>query len=197
MIYENYNVPRGTIEKYIELLSHWNKKINLVSIKNTQELIDRHIIDCLQLINHIEKTQVVFDIGSGAGFPGLMLSYAGIEEVNLIEKINKKVNFLRVAATLSTNKVNIHNQKVENIHSEKCDIITARGFSSLEEIFELTSGIKKSHTKYILQKGKNLNQEIKNALEKWNFEYIIHPSITSNDGYILEVVKLRANAQAN
>ena len=70
MPYKNYDVPRGTMEAYINLLFTWNEKINLVSIKNNDELMERHILDSLQLIEYIDKEQVVFDIGSGAGFPG-------------------------------------------------------------------------------------------------------------------------------
>lgn len=187
MIYKN--VPRGTIDQYIELLWNWNKKINLVSVKDRQELIERHILDSLQLMDYIDQNQVVFDIGSGAGFPGLMLSYAGIKKINLVEKIGKKAGFLAVAAALSSNKINIYDQAIEEISSDVCDIITARGFSSLENILSLTQGIANKNTKYILQKGKNIEEEIKNASEKWHFQYILHKSKTSEDGCILELEK--------
>ena len=187
MVYKN--VPRGTIDQYIELLWNWNKKINLVSVKDRQELMERHILDSLQLMDYIDQNQVVFDIGSGAGFPGLMLSYAGVKKVNLVEKISKKASFLAVAATLSPNKINIYDQAIEAISSNICDVITARGFSSLENILSLTQGIAKKNTKYILQKGKNIEEEIKNASEKWDFQYILHKSKTSEDGCVLELEK--------
>lgn len=187
MIYKN--VPRGTIDKYLELLLAWNKKINLVSARNLEEIIERHVLDSLQLVDYVNKSDVVFDIGSGAGFPGLMLSYAGVKTVNLVEKISKKVDFLTVAASLSENKVNIYNQAVETIDTDFCDVITARGFASLENILSLTQGIAKKNTKYILQKGKNIEEEIKKASEKWDFQYILHKSKTSEDGCILELEK--------
>ena len=195
MDYSDYNVPRGTIEKYIDLLLLWNKKINLVSIKNKQELIDRHILDSLQLMSYIDENQVVFDIGSGAGFPGLMLSYAGVKTVNLVEKISKKADFLTVAASLSNNRIVIHNKAVETISADICDVITARGFASLENIFLLTENIAKQNTKYLLQKGKNIEEELKNASAKWSFEYIIHKSKTSDDGSILELGQLRKHEE--
>jgi 16S rRNA (guanine527-N7)-methyltransferase len=70
-----YNVPRGTIESYVELLQKWNSKINLVSYKDDEELYQRHIIDSLQLKKYIQDEEEVLDLGSGAGFPGLFLSY--------------------------------------------------------------------------------------------------------------------------
>lgn len=197
MDYEKYNVPRGTIEKYVELLLNWNKKINLVSIKSPEELVERHILDSLQLAKYIKKDEVVFDIGSGAGFPGLMLSYAGIENVNLIEKVNKKANFLIAAASLSPCKVNVHSQAVENIEPDKCDVITARGFASLENILEMTRNLNKENTRYLLLKGKNLDEELKKALEKWKFKYILIPSQTSQDGCILELEQVREHEKAS
>lgn len=181
------NAPRGAIEKYIDLLMAWNEKINLVSIRDKQELIDRHILDSLQLVDYIKESEIVYDIGSGAGFPGLMLSFAGIKEVNLVEKLGKKSDFLAVARSISENKVNIHNQNVKEMTVENCDVITARGFASLENILSSTQGIANANSRYVLQKGKNVQEEIKKASEKWSFEYIIHKSKTSEDGCILEL----------
>ena len=186
-----YNVPHGTIEKYIDLLLTWNKKVNLISIRNENELIERHIHDSLQLLDHIKKEDVVFDLGSGAGFPGLMLSYAGIKNINLVESNCKKASFLTVAAALSEDKVKIHNMNIKSLETNSCDIITARGLAELNEIFELSVHLTNSKTKYLLQKGKNIDYEIKKALEKWNFEYILHESKTSSEGYIIEVHNLR------
>lgn len=193
MTYKDYNVPRGTIEKYIELLLQWNKKINLVSIKNKEELINRHILDSLQLVEYIDDNEVVFDIGSGAGFPGLLLSYAGIKRVNLVEKIRKKTNFLTLAASLSTNSVMIHNIAVEDIKIDKCDIITARGFAGLDKLLSLTESIAQKNTRYVLLKGKNIEEEIKKALENWTFKYILNQSKTSEEGYILILEQVKRN----
>jgi 16S rRNA (guanine527-N7)-methyltransferase len=192
---ETYNVPHGTIDNYIDLLLNWNKKVNLVSVKDRDELIERHILDSLQLLNFIKKDEVVFDLGSGAGFPGLMLSYGGIESVNIVESNHKKASFLIVAASLSKNKVIIHNSKIEALNINLCDVITARGLASLEEIFASSKNIGNKKTKYFLQKGKNIESEIKKALDKWNFKYIIHQSKTSSEGCILEVEQLSLNEQ--
>jgi 16S rRNA (guanine527-N7)-methyltransferase len=188
---ESYNVPHGTIEKYIELLVSWNKKVNLISPNAKNELIERHILDSLQLLNYIDNDDIVFDIGSGAGFPGLMLSYGGIKNVNLIESNSKKASFLTVSATLSKNKIKIYNQNVKSIEPTTCDIITARAIAPLNEIFELSSHLVTPNTKYFLLKGINITSEIKKALDKWNFEYIIHKSKTSSEGCVLEVQQLR------
>ncbi|MEK6734498.1 MAG: 16S rRNA (guanine(527)-N(7))-methyltransferase RsmG [Pseudomonadota bacterium] len=190
MDYREYDVPCGTIEKYIKLLKQWNKKINLISANDLQELKERHVMDSLQLLKYINKDQVLYDIGSGAGFPGLMLSYAGVKEVHLVERITKKANFLTLAAAFSKDQLRIHNLSAEDIRCDKCDVITARGLSSLENIFEATQNIVKENTRYILLKGRNTEEEIKKALENWQFKYIIHQSVTSPDGYVLEAERL-------
>ncbi len=193
MIMSKYNVPCGTIEKYIDMLLIWNKKINLISAKDISELMERHILDSLQLLDYIDENQIVFDIGSGAGFPGLMLSYGGIKSVNLVEVNTKKASFLEVAASLSQNKVIVHNSSVESMKVDYCDIITARGLASLDDIFTVTTNIRNQKTKLFLLKGKNIEKEIKNALDKWNFKYIIHQSKTSSEGCVLEVEQLNLN----
>lgn len=185
------NVPRGTIDKYLDLLLTWNKKINLVSAGDKNELIERHVLDSLQLVPYLDKDCVLFDLGSGAGFPGLMLSYAGIKEVHLVEKVEKKADFLRVAASLSPNKINIYSHNVELIKPLCCDVITARGFAELDKIFALAQGLVKENTKFLLLKGKNIAEEIKKASIKWSFEYIIHKSKTSEDGCIIEIRQLK------
>lgn len=185
MDYEIYNVPRGTIEKYIELLLEWNKKINLVASDSKADIEKRHIIDSLQITKLIKADEMVFDIGSGAGFPGLMISYAGIKNVNLVEKITKKAHFLIAASILSKNIVKVYNQDIRTIITKKCDVITARALASIEEILELTQNLKQDNTRYILLKGKNAKDEIKKALVNWDFQYILHDSITSDEGKII------------
>ena len=191
------NIPTEIIEKYIDLLLAWNAKINLVSIQSREELIERHILDSLQLMKHLDSNQKIVDVGSGAGFPGLILSYAGIKEVNLVELNSKKANFLLIAGALSPNIVKVHNLSVEDLNITNCDIITARGLASLDSIFSLTQKIAHKNTKYLLLKGKNIEEEIKNALNKWNFKYILHPSDTSEEGRVLEVEQLKYNGQAS
>lgn len=184
------NVPRGTMEDYVNLLLEWNKKINLISFKNVEELATRHIYDSLELLNYISKDSIIYDLGAGAGFPGLMLSFAGVKEVHLVEKINKKANFLRVASLISKNKVIVHNSLVEDLEIKQCDVICARGFAELDKIFSISKNVHHLNPKFILLKGKKVEEEIKKALENWNFEYIIHKSELSEQGCILEINKL-------
>jgi 16S rRNA (guanine527-N7)-methyltransferase len=117
--------------------------------------------------------------------------------VSLVEKISKKANFLILASSLSPNKINVYNQSVESLDLQNIDVISARGFADLNKIFSLSFHLVRPKTRYLLLKGKKIEEEIKNALVNWSFEYIILESESSEYGYILEVKNLRKNAENN
>ena len=81
--------------KYIELLNNWNKRINLVQADTLRDVKTRHIDDSLQLAPYLPKNGTIFDIGSGAGLPGIILAIAGFDNIVLIEKDIKKSVFLK------------------------------------------------------------------------------------------------------
>jgi 16S rRNA (guanine527-N7)-methyltransferase len=194
MIYEEL-VLRGALKHYIDLLLEWNKKMNLVSVKSREELIERHILDSLQLMEYLGKEEIVYDIGSGAGFPGMVLSYAGMKNMNLVEVNQKKASFLKVASCISPNPVTIHNISSEMLKNVVCDVIVSRAVASVSDIFNLSKGIYRAKTRYLLQKGKNVKNEIESALKLWNFDYTIYNSKTSLDGCILLVENLKGNGR--
>lgn len=194
MIYEEL-VLRGALKHYIDLLLEWNKKMNLVSVKNREELIERHVLDSLQLMEYLDKEEIVYDIGSGAGFPGMVLSYAGMKNMNLVEVNQKKASFLKVASCISPNPVIIHNVSSEMLKNVVCDVIVSRAVASVSDIFNLSKGIYGAKTRYLLQKGKNVKNEIESALKIWNFDYTIYNSKTSLDGCILLVENLKGNGR--
>src|SRR5579872_1579950 len=102
------NVPRGTFErlqKYVELLFKWQKTINLVGNTTLKDVWNRHIIDSLQLLEHIIDHDRIVDIGSGAGLPGLVIAIIRGGEVALIESDGRKVAFLREASRITETDV--------------------------------------------------------------------------------------------
>jgi 16S rRNA (guanine527-N7)-methyltransferase len=186
------NVSRETIERLKEfelLLTKWNKSINLIS-RQEENIWDRHIIDSLQLIRYIKNDEIITDLGSGAGFPGIILGICGYK-VNLIESNKKKCAFLTIAKNLCSTEVDILNERIENIKTLKTDIITARGFSNLDNIFAITAKICQSNTRYLLLKGQSYQQEINLAQKNWQFDYHLYASLTENDGKILEVSNIK------
>ena len=178
--------------KYRDLLLRWNKVINLVSSRAVNDILNRHILDSVQILKFINNKNVsIIDVGSGAGFPGVVLSICGINDVTLIESDSRKVAFLLQSALLSPCKIKIKNDRVENLKGLECDIMTARAFSSLESIFDYTERIK-VRDKYLLHKGKSYGSELLKARSRWLFNVQIHDSITSDYGKILEITDLES-----
>ncbi|WP_342267336.1 16S rRNA (guanine(527)-N(7))-methyltransferase RsmG [Candidatus Tisiphia endosymbiont of Empis tessellata] len=188
-MYDCRNVPReilDALEKYQSLTLKWNKTINLVSCNTEREFWVRHILDSLQLMKYINNQNIhLIDVGSGGGFPGIVLSIAGIKNVTLVESDVRKSIFLLQASKISTNKVNVVNQRIENIKLD-CDILTSRACAQLEKIFVYTQHIN-VRNKYLLFKGEQYQKEIEIAKKRWSFCHSMYDSETSNNSKILEI----------
>ena len=185
-------VPHEIIEKlenFQKLVKKWNKSINLVSGKSVHNFWQRHILDSLQLMQYIDNKEIhLVDVGSGPGFPGIVLSIAGVAKVSLIEADLRKCIFLEEASKISNNNIQIINQRIERVEID-CSILTCRAFSKLDTIFNCTRNIS-VREKFLLLKGKNYLTEIVATKERWLFDYLIHQSITCEEGKILEVSNL-------
>ncbi|BFD45429.1 MAG: 16S rRNA (guanine(527)-N(7))-methyltransferase RsmG [Rickettsia endosymbiont of Sergentomyia squamirostris] len=188
-MYDCRNVPReilDALKKYQSLTLKWNKTINLVSCNTEREFWVRHILDSLQLMKYINNQNIhLIDVGSGGGFPGIVLSIAGIKNVTLVESDVRKSIFLLQASKISTNKVNVVNQRIENVKLD-CDILTSRACAQLEKIFVYTQHIN-VRNKYLLFKGEQYQKEIEIAKKRWSFCYSMYDSETSNNSKILEI----------
>ncbi len=192
-IQNNYNVPRETLTTlnvYVDLIEKWNQKINLVSYHTPDELWNRHVLDSAQLIKYIDKEAYVADLGSGAGFPGVVLSILGIKRVLLIEADNRKAVFLHQAGLLSANKITIINDRIENLTNLNVDIITSRALCNITKLFTLIATCQ-NNAKILLLKGKTVGEEIEEAEKEWSFNYTLHPSITSIESFIVEIHNLK------
>ena len=160
-------------EKFLSELEKWNKKINLVSYKSKDELIKRHLLDSLYFIhpiNHLNlKPKLIFDVGSGAGFPGIPLSIV-LDSINffLVEIRKKRALFLEhIKRLLSLHNVCIKNSDIRLV-KENPDIIVCRAFGPLDKIETLLSSFLEKGAKVIISRGKNLS-DLEN-LKKCNYE---------------------------
>ncbi len=174
-------VPHETLNEYVELLTLWNKRMNLVSKGSALNVWDRHINDSMQLLPYLDYEDKVVDIGSGAGFPGIVLAIMGIKDVTLVEIDKKKYIFLLRASKLVSN-VNVINDKIENL-SLSCDVIVSRALASVDKILSLCKNfvIRK---RILLLKGRSLRNELDFAQKRWDIKYIVYPGA---EGYILEI----------
>ena len=162
------NISKKNEEKiaiFIDLALEFNKTHNIFVRKNAKEVFEKDIFDCLPLTKEISDKESVLDLGSGGGFPGILI---GILKPNnkvcLVESSSKKCYFLKKTVhELSLNNVFIINSTIsKNNNIGKYDIITARAFANMEKIINITKNNTKPSTKYLLLKGtiKKLNEEL-------------------------------------
>ena len=153
------------LEKFYEL--HLNCQINLTAIKEREEFYLKHYYDSIYYFQQSESPcGSLADIGSGGGFPGIVLGifYPDLK-VTLMESIGKKCIFLEQAAKiLELKNIEVLNTRVENIKDRSFDIITARGVSSVKELLKNSFQISKQNTKWVMYKGERLDEELKEAL---------------------------------
>lgn len=182
-------VSRDTLAKldgYSELLTEWNQKFNLVSDSTLPHIWNRHFLDSAQLRRFIPETaKVIADLGSGAGFPGLVLAILGAPTVHLVESIGKKAKFLQtVVDELKLNAV-VRNERAEQIKDLKADIIMARACASLNELLTIAKPLTKKDTLFIFPKGQNVDAELTESAKYWTFTHIKRPSLSDNSGSVL------------
>ena len=172
-------------EQYANLLREWSGRMNLVAPSTLGDIETRHFADCAQLADVLPKDVKIIDLGSGAGFPGVVLAILGWR-VTCIESIGKKVNFLSaVKQELKLDNLTVYHGRVEdfvrNLQTKNNDFIfTARAFAPLIKIMDYVAKLK--HRLFLL-KGRDIESEINIAKQKYNFDYELIPSKTG-DGFV-------------
>ena len=194
-------VSRETItslEKYERMLIKANKDLNLIGKSTINQIWTRHFLDSSQVIDFINKNdKTLVDIGSGAGFPGLVLAIILKDrkipvKVKLLEKSPKKMNFLKKIIDQLHLNVDLIDKNIFE-HSEKLseDIIVSRAFKKLKIILELIHNQAENWKKIFVFLGKTGNEELLQASKIWDIEYKQRVSVTSNDSIIIEVNSLK------
>ena len=194
-------VSRETIislKEYENILIDANKKLNLIG-KSTEKIIwQRHFLDSFQVIDFIDKNDsIIVDMGTGAGFPGLVLAIAAKDrkiplKVKVIEKSPKKVIFLeRLINKLKINAEAIQQNVFENKNKFKEEVFVARAFKPLKIILELMHKKSENFKKIFIFLGKRGSRELLEASKSWDIKYKQRMSITSNDSIIIEVNKMK------
>ena len=182
-------------EKFIEyekLLKIWSTKMNLVAPSTLTDIQKRHIQDSAQLAKYIPKDVKIIDLGSGAGFPGVVLAILGWDVI-CIESVGKKTKFLtELKQKLDLKNLTIINDRIEKFLSKtpvKAGnfVFTARAFAPLIKIFDYTH---KTNCRLFLLKGREIDKEISVAKADYKFDYKLYKSETG-DGYIICVYNLK------
>lgn len=198
---EAFMVPRETIHRleiYADLLAEWQTRHNLVSSKTVPELWQRHFADSAQLLALAPSAKTWLDLGTGAGFPGLVVAVLaanqGTLRMHLVESTAKKCAFLAHVAQMTDTSVDIHCNRIEELaRSEsklKPDIVSARALAPMPRLFKLAAPFFRSGTRGLFLKGRDAERDIEAARAHWHFTSRLHPSLTSSDSYIVEVTDL-------
>tara|TARA_Y100000994_G_C15619085_1_gene412239 strand:- start:140 stop:796 length:657 start_codon:yes stop_codon:yes gene_type:complete len=195
------NVSRETMlgfDVYLKLLSEWQKKLNLVGLSTLRDPWERHILDCGQLANFInKKDEKVFDIGSGAGLPGIVLGIMGYKNMVLVESDFKKTVFIIEALRKCNVHAFVENKRVESLDTMSGHTIVSRAFAPIDKTLFLLCGAISRKTKILFLKGRSANKEVKNAKVFWknnqkifNNDLIIrfesYNSLSSKDSSIIK-----------
>lgn len=186
------NVSRETlarVDSIVQELDDWRRKINLIGPAEFDQIWSRHVLDSWQLRSLIGERDRIVDLGSGSGFPALVLA-AGFDSesshITLIESVGKKCAFLRSAITAADLSASVVQGRVEAVSGVQADCVTARAFAPLPRILEYSEKWFADGAYGVFPKGRKWQEELTDAMECWRFAYEAIPSKTG-DGAILKI----------
>ncbi|WP_028348329.1 16S rRNA (guanine(527)-N(7))-methyltransferase RsmG [Bradyrhizobium murdochi] len=189
---------------YVDLLIEWQTKTNLVAPSTLPNLWTRHISDSLQLLDLAPSAKIWVDLGSGGGFPGVVLACALAEtpgaNVHLVERNAKKAAFLREAVRVTSAAATVHlagiGDIVDRIGSH-VDCVTARALAPLHQLVGFAEPFVSSGAKALFLKGQDVEAELTEATKYWSIEPRLHSSRTGGHGWIVELDRIeRRNPSA-
>ena len=193
------DVSRETLirlEVYCELLKDWQTRMNLVANSTLEDPWRRHFLDSAQLFRLLRpEPSPLFDLGSGAGFPGLVLAIMGVKNVTLIESTQKKASFLREVAQQTGTDVTVFSDRIENFHGPfPARTIVARALASLEKLLPLARPLLAPQGECLFLKGAKAQEELTIAQEKWDIEVERIRSLSDDQATILRITSLRSKS---
>jgi 16S rRNA (guanine527-N7)-methyltransferase len=177
------------LEGYAALLAKWQKAINLVAKDSLADLWRRHMLDSVALWPLIPAgAKSLADLGSGAGFPGLVLAIMGMEEVHLIESDTRKCAFLSEAARLfAPGQVIVHRKRIEAIEALAVDVVTARALADLDTLLGYAARLIKPSGICLFLKGRQAEDELTLAGQRWTMTVERFPNPADSSGTVLKI----------
>ena len=188
---ERIAVSRETLQRltvYLELLGRWQRAINLVGAASLADPWRRHVLDSAQLLAHLPApASPLVDLGSGAGFPGMVLALLGVPEVSLIEADRRKAQFLREVARSTGAAVTVHNERIERLAGWPAAVVTARALAPLPRLLPLAERFLPPASLCLFLKGPTLDREMIDAAERWHMVPEMFPSLSAPSGIVLKL----------
>jgi 16S rRNA (guanine527-N7)-methyltransferase len=200
------NVPRGTLDKletYAALLAKWQARINLVGPATLPDLWRRHFLDSAQLLPIMDSLpragegRTLIDLGSGAGFPGLVLAIMTEWRVHLIDSDQRKCAFLRQAALDCgvLDRVTIHARRIEQVTGITADVVTARACAPLDALLGLAAPFVGEEGACLFLKGAQAEEELTQARRRWTMRVESRGSLSDPGGSILIITQFKRKSQ--
>lgn len=182
---------RARLDTYVALLERWQTRINLIGPSTVEQIWERHVVDSLQLLPLLPPTvRTIADLGTGAGFPGLVLAIAGNVHAHLYESNGKKAAFLREAIRVTGVSAELHLYRLETLRNHTCpivEVVTARALAPLDRLLFYAEPFLHEGATGLFHKGKELDAELTEATKYWRINYVKHLGVTDSNSAILEV----------
>lgn len=197
---DDLNVSRETIQdldRMVELLKKWNKTINLVGKSTINDVWGRHILDSAQMwAKRPENLKIWVDLGSGGGFPALVLAILAKEKMpdvkfHLIESDARKCAFLRNVSRETSLNTKIHITRIENAEPIKADIVSARALASVDALLGFSQKFMADSAYCLFLKGQACATEVERARESWCFQSEVTESMSDEAGAILKIWNIK------
>ncbi|RUX23269.1 16S rRNA (guanine(527)-N(7))-methyltransferase RsmG [Mesorhizobium sp. M7A.F.Ca.US.011.01.1.1] len=193
-------VSRETFDRLVafeQMFQKWNRSINLVAQSTSGDVWQRHILDSAQL-GRIESVATRWvDLGSGGGFPGLVMAFLLAERdgasIDLVESNRKKASFLQTVVGQFSLPARVVARRIDDSHAlvSTPQVVTARALSSLSTLLDLSAPWLISGARGLFHKGRDYRTEVQESVHRWSFDLVEHPSVTDAGGVILELSNLR------
>ncbi|MEO9779530.1 MAG: 16S rRNA (guanine(527)-N(7))-methyltransferase RsmG [Sedimentitalea sp.] len=192
---QNLNVSRETLDRlktFADLVQKWNPRINLVSRSSLDNLWSRHIVDSIQVFEASNKSGHWVDLGSGGGFPGVVVAILAAGEcpdmqVTLIESDQRKCAFLRTAVRETGVQCRVFSKRIEAVETQEADILSARALTNLSGLLEFAERHLSTGGIALFPKGVTWQKEVAEAQQRWRFEFEPIESSTEAGAVILKV----------
>ena len=189
------------LDGYEALLKKWQRSINLVSRNTIDDARFRHIDDSLQVVQYVpDSAEILFDFGSGAGFPGLVIAMARPDvKVSLVESDQRKCTFLSTVSRETSTPITVVNQRIESAMLDSVpDVLSARALASLDKLFGFALPYADQNPDLVMlfMKGERADDEIEEAQQNYSFEYEKIQSETEASACILRITNLSVNSES-
>ncbi|WP_027037539.1 16S rRNA (guanine(527)-N(7))-methyltransferase RsmG [Mesorhizobium ciceri] len=193
-------VSRETFDRLVafeQMFQKWNRSINLVAQSTSGDVWQRHILDSAQLARIEPQATRWVDLGSGGGFPGLVMAFLLAERdgasIDLVESNRKKASFLQTVVGQFSLPARVVARRIDDSHAlvSTPQTVTARALAPLSTLLDLSAPWLISGARGLFHKGRDYRTEVQESVHRWSFDLVEHPSVTDVGGVILELSNLR------